>query len=163
MHCLWGLQAQGFHFELKGGTSLSKGFGVIHGFSEDIDIRIEPPDDMDVKVRRIQDKPAHVASRRNYYDALTARIQIPGIEKVERDTQFEDEKLRSAGIDDDSPVQIFDAELTELQRHVLRLLGVPLLVYRPTARPGNSRQPDAYRHALRLPGFRRSRLPSFES
>ena len=27
MHCLWGLQAQGFQFELKGGTSLSKGFG----------------------------------------------------------------------------------------------------------------------------------------
>jgi len=24
MHCLWGLQAQGFRFELKGGTSLSK-------------------------------------------------------------------------------------------------------------------------------------------
>jgi hypothetical protein len=39
MHCLWGLQAQGFEFELKGGTSLSKGFGVIHRFSEDIDIR----------------------------------------------------------------------------------------------------------------------------
>ena len=42
MHCLWGLQQQGFHFELKGGTSLSKGFGVIHRFSEDIDLRIEP-------------------------------------------------------------------------------------------------------------------------
>ena len=50
MHSLWGLQAQGFVFELKGGTSLSKGFGVIHRFSEDIDIRIEPPSDMDVKI-----------------------------------------------------------------------------------------------------------------
>ena len=29
MHCLWGLQAQGFQFELKGGTSLSKGFGAM--------------------------------------------------------------------------------------------------------------------------------------
>jgi hypothetical protein len=38
MHCLWGLQQQGFRFELKGGTSLSKGFGLIHRFSEDIDI-----------------------------------------------------------------------------------------------------------------------------
>ena len=38
MHCLWGLRNQGFEFELKGGTSLSKGFGVIHRFSEDIDI-----------------------------------------------------------------------------------------------------------------------------
>ncbi len=34
MHCLWGLQQQGFTFELKGGTSLSKGFGLIHRFSE---------------------------------------------------------------------------------------------------------------------------------
>jgi len=59
MHSLWGLQAQSFVFELKGGTSLSKGFGVIHRFSEDIDIRIEPPEGMDVKTGRNQDKPAH--------------------------------------------------------------------------------------------------------
>jgi hypothetical protein len=98
MHCLWGLQAQGFQFELKGGTSLSKGFGVIHRFSEDIDIRIEPPDDMDVKTGRNQDKPAHIASRRDYYDELAARICIPGIDRVERDTQFDDDKMRSAGI-----------------------------------------------------------------
>ncbi|MBG6078158.1 nucleotidyl transferase AbiEii/AbiGii toxin family protein [Polaromonas sp. CG_9.11] len=98
MHCLWGLQAQGFAFELKGGTSLSKGFGIIHRFSEDIDIRIAPPDGMEVKVGRNQDKPAHVASRRAYYDELTARIHIPGIDSVERDTQFDDDKMRSAGI-----------------------------------------------------------------
>ena len=98
MHCLWGLQAQGFQFELKGGTSLSKGYGVIRRFSEDIDIRIEPPDGMDVKTGRNQDKPAHVASRRAYYDELAARIRIPGIDSVERDTQFDDDKMRSAGI-----------------------------------------------------------------
>jgi hypothetical protein len=98
MHGLWGLQAQGFVFELKGGTSLSKGFGVIHRFSEDIDIRIEPPVDMDVKTGRNQDKPAHIASRLAYYDELVKRISIPGIESVERDTFFDDEKMRSAGI-----------------------------------------------------------------
>ena len=98
MHCLWGLQAQGFRFELKGGTSLSKGFGVIHRFSEDIDIRIEPPGGIDVKTGRNQDKPAHVASRRAYYDGLAARIRIPGIDSVERDTLFDDDKMRSAGI-----------------------------------------------------------------
>ena len=98
MHCLWGLQAQGFQFELKGGTSLSKGFGAIHRFSEDIDIRIEPPADMDVKTGRNQDKPAHIVSRRAYYDELAARIRIPGIDSVERDTQFDDDKMRSAGI-----------------------------------------------------------------
>lgn len=98
MHCLWGLQAQGFQFELKGGTSLSKGFGVIHRFSEDIDIRIEPPAGMDVKTGRNQDKPAHIVSRRAYYDQLAARMLIPGVDSVERDTQFDDDKMRSAGI-----------------------------------------------------------------
>lgn len=98
MHGLWGLQAQGFAFELKGGTSLSKGFGVIHRFSEDIDIRIEPPVDIDVKTGRNHDKPAHIASRKAYYDELARRISIPGIANVERDTYFDDEKMRSGGI-----------------------------------------------------------------
>lgn len=98
MHCLWGLQSLGFHFELKGGTSLSKGFGVIHRFSEDIDIRIEPPADIHVMTGRNHDRPAHIASRRAYYDTLTERISIPGIIDVQRDMQFDDAKLRSAGI-----------------------------------------------------------------
>ena len=42
MHCLYGLQQLGLKFELKGGTSRSKGHGIIQRFSEDIDIRIEP-------------------------------------------------------------------------------------------------------------------------
>lgn len=40
MHALYSLQQQGIEFELKGGTSLSKGYGLIHRFSEDIDIHI---------------------------------------------------------------------------------------------------------------------------
>jgi hypothetical protein len=51
-----------------------------------------------VKTGRNQDKPAHVASRRAYYDELAARIRIPGMDSVERDTQFDDDKMRSAGI-----------------------------------------------------------------
>jgi hypothetical protein len=98
MHCLWGLQASKFRFELKGGTSLSKGFGIIHRFSEDIDIRIEPPDDLVVKVGRNHDKPAHIESRRAYYGWLSKNIAIPGIVSVARDTAFDDEKMRSAGI-----------------------------------------------------------------
>ena len=42
MHAMWGLLQQKFKLELKGGTSLSKGFDIIHRFSEDLDIRIEP-------------------------------------------------------------------------------------------------------------------------
>ena len=98
MHCLWGLQTLNFRFELKGGTSLSKGFGVIHRFSEDIDIRIKPPEGLEVKVGKNHDKPAHIESRRTYYEWLAQHIAISGIEMVERDTAFDDEKMRSAGI-----------------------------------------------------------------
>jgi hypothetical protein len=100
MQCLWGLAAQGLRFELKGGTSLSKGFGIIHRFSEDIDIKIEPPSSMHFSVMtgRNQDKPAHVESRRAYYEWLTRKIKIPGILSSERDTAFDDDKLRSAGV-----------------------------------------------------------------
>jgi len=34
MHCLWGLKNQNMRFDLKGGTSLSKGWGIINRFSE---------------------------------------------------------------------------------------------------------------------------------
>ena len=33
MHVLYGLKKQGFDFELKGGTSLSKGYQIISRFS----------------------------------------------------------------------------------------------------------------------------------
>lgn len=70
MHCLYGLQQMGLSFELKGGTSLSKGLGIIDRFSEDIDIRIEPPAGQEVAVSPNQQKPQHVKSRRDFYDWL---------------------------------------------------------------------------------------------
>jgi hypothetical protein len=98
MHCLYGLQQLDMTFELKGGTSLSKGFQIINRFSEDIDIRIEPPEDQQVKIGPNQDKPAHVESRRKFYDWLAKTIRIDGIDKVERDTAFDNKTLRSGGI-----------------------------------------------------------------
>jgi hypothetical protein len=98
MHCLYGLQQLGLTFELKGGTSLSKGFQIINRFSEDIDIRIEPPKGRDVKTGRNQDKPAHIQSRRDFYDWLAKTIRIDGIDNVERDTAFDNRTLMSAGI-----------------------------------------------------------------
>jgi hypothetical protein len=99
MHSLYGLQRLGLTFELKGGTSLSKGFKIIDRFSEDIDIHIDPPSDRNVKVGRNQDKPAHVKSRKDFYDWLAdTKIRIDGIDSVERDTAFDSEKLFSGGI-----------------------------------------------------------------
>jgi hypothetical protein len=98
MHCLYGLQHHGLKFELKGGTSLSKGHGIIQRFSEDIDICIEPPPELRVKTGRNQIKHAHVESRRKFYDWLVKTIQIDGIEKVARDTAFDGTHLFSGGI-----------------------------------------------------------------
>jgi len=98
MHCLYGLQQLGHSFELKGGTSLSKAYGIIDRFSEDIDIRIEPPADMNVKTGRNQNKPAHVESRKGFYDWLSETIKIDGIDTVVRDTEFDDVRYRSGGI-----------------------------------------------------------------
>jgi len=70
MHCLYGLVQQGFSFELKGGTSLSKGFNIIKRFSEDIDIRIEPPEDMVVYTGKNQVKEKHQQSRKTFFTWL---------------------------------------------------------------------------------------------
>jgi nucleotidyltransferase AbiEii toxin of type IV toxin-antitoxin system len=98
MHGLYGLQQLGLTFELKGGTSLSKGFQMIDRFSEDIDIRIEPPPDQDVKTGKNQTKPAHRQSRADFYDYLTKTIRIDGIVSVERDRSVDNNDLFSAGI-----------------------------------------------------------------
>src|ERR1700730_6551453 len=81
MHCLFGLQQLDLTFELKGGTSLSKGYQIIDRFSEDIDIRIEPPAGRDVKVGRNQTSPAQVKTRKDFYDWLAQTIKINGISK----------------------------------------------------------------------------------
>lgn len=95
MHALWGLQQLGKTFELKGGTSLSKGFGLIHRFSEDIDIRIDPGSALQVGPNH--NKPKHVEARKAFYDNLAATIAISGM-TAERDTAFDDAKLRSGGV-----------------------------------------------------------------
>jgi hypothetical protein len=70
MHAVFGLKQLGLTFELKGGTSLSKGFGIIQRFSEDIDIRIEPFDGLQVDTNPNHEKPAHIESRRVFYEKL---------------------------------------------------------------------------------------------
>lgn len=99
MHTLWGLKNLNFDFELKGGTSLSKGWECIDRFSEDIDILIYPPLGSDIPTGKNQTKPNQIMARRNYFANLAIKIQIPGFIKVERDVSFDDRKnMRNAGI-----------------------------------------------------------------
>lgn len=99
MHVLYGLKKQGFQFELKGGTSLSKGYKLIHRFSEDIDIHIKPPAELGINENPNNIKEKNVQKRKEFYDSLAIQINIPGIISVERDTAFDDLRYyRSGGI-----------------------------------------------------------------
>ncbi len=98
MHTLWGLQEQGFEFELKGGTSLSKGFNIIDRFSEDIDIQIHPAASLQIKSGKNRDKKSHIEGRRIFFDNLANMLSVNGL-AFQRDHEFDDmAKMRSAGI-----------------------------------------------------------------
>ncbi|MES2277884.1 MAG: nucleotidyl transferase AbiEii/AbiGii toxin family protein [Bacteroidota bacterium] len=97
MHVLFGLQQQGYKFELKGGTSLSKGYGIINRFSEDIDIHISPPTELSINENPNNTKPRVVEARRAFYDLLAMEIQIDGISEVERDYAFDNPRSYSSG------------------------------------------------------------------
>ena len=99
MHVLYGLKQQGFQFELKGGTSLSKGYGIIHRFSEDIDIHIKPPAEMEINENPNNNKPRNIQKRKDFYDGLKNDIKIDGIIAVVRDESFDyHRQYRSGGI-----------------------------------------------------------------
>jgi len=99
MHVLYGLTKQKYKFELKGGTSLSKGYRLIERFSEDIDIHITPPEEFKINENPKNTKPANVAARKAFYDWLATNIKINGITNVERDTAFDEpDYYRSGGI-----------------------------------------------------------------
>jgi predicted nucleotidyltransferase component of viral defense system len=97
MHVLYGLKKQNFEFELKGGTSLSKGFGIIDRFSEDIDIHIKPPEALKVNINPNNKNKGAVNSRKEYYDWLANKMKIDGVVSIERDTQFDNTESYSSG------------------------------------------------------------------
>lgn len=104
MHILWGLQQLKMNFHLKGGTSLSKGYGCIHRFSEDIDLKIEPNESacgFKVYDGRNHDEKKHRDSRKKYYDWIAEQLRgsISGILEVQRDDNFDDiPKYRNGGV-----------------------------------------------------------------
>lgn len=97
MHALWGLKSLDLVFQLKGGTSLSKAFGIIDRFSEDIDIHIEPFNSEKLFIGKNHDEEKHVKSRELFFNNLVNKIIIPGMH-TERDFDYDDKKLRNAGI-----------------------------------------------------------------
>lgn len=100
MHCLYSLTQQGYKFQLKGGTSLSKGFGIIDRFSEDIDMHINPPADLGINENPKNSNRNNISKKKEFYDRLAKEINVPGIVSVDRDVEFDDPsgKYNSGGI-----------------------------------------------------------------
>lgn len=97
MHCPYALKKQGYQFQLKGGTSLSKGFGLIDRFSEDIDMHINPPAELGINENPNNQNAKNIQRKKDYYDQLAKEIAIDGITEVKRDTDFDDSNRYNSG------------------------------------------------------------------
>lgn len=81
-HALWAIHEQGFDIWFKGGTSLSKGFGLIERFSEDLDLKIEPGSV--TALPRVSDWAREsrqaIEQRRTYFATLSGLLRVHGAE-----------------------------------------------------------------------------------
>ena len=78
-HALWALHAQGFEVWFKGGTSLSKGFGLIRRFSEDLDLKVAPGSTGIPAAQNWRSEGVNAtAVRRGFFEALASTLRVPG-------------------------------------------------------------------------------------
>ncbi|MCX7411859.1 MAG: nucleotidyl transferase AbiEii/AbiGii toxin family protein [Planctomycetia bacterium] len=96
-HAIWALHETGLDLWLKGGTSLSKGFGIIERFSEDLDLMVERG-----RVAALPDvsswtslNQGPVKQRQAFYHALAEAFALPAV-PAERDLTREDKYARGA-------------------------------------------------------------------
>jgi hypothetical protein len=96
-HTLWAIQRAGLDIWFKGGTSLSKGFGLIQRFSEDLDLMVEhgTVTNLPEVASWTSANKGPVAKRRAFYDALAAALVVPGV-TVEQDMTRIDKQARGA-------------------------------------------------------------------
>lgn len=96
-HSLWALHETELAIWFKGGTSLSKGFGIIERFSEDLDLMIERGGvtALPEVTNWASTNKGPTAQRRAFYDALPLALAIPGV-SVELDAQRQDKYARAA-------------------------------------------------------------------
>lgn len=79
VHVLWALHSQGFEIWFKGGTSLSKGFGLIERFSEDLDLKMDPGSTTLPPVSEWnRGSKQATAERKTYFESLSELIRVKG-------------------------------------------------------------------------------------
>ncbi|AKU92614.1 nucleotidyl transferase AbiEii/AbiGii toxin family protein [Vulgatibacter incomptus] len=96
-HTLWALSVGGLEVWFKGGTSLSKGFGLIERFSEDLDLKIEPGTVAALPtVSNWKSEGTKATSERQaYFEQLSKSLVVPSC-KVELDQETADKTWRGA-------------------------------------------------------------------
>ncbi len=121
-HTLWALQHRGFDVWFKGGTSLSKGFGLITRFSEDLDLKVEPGRVHGIKKVEnwSSEKPNPSAVRREFFTRLAKTIEVPGAEVLLRLGPELQKRARSGEIEVSYP-GLFTAELPSTIRPFILL------------------------------------------
>ncbi len=96
-HSLWALHETKLAIWFKGGTSLSKGFGIIERFSEDLELMIERGDvtTLPEVTNWASTSKGPTAQRRAFYGGLAQAFAIPGV-SVALDETRQDEHARAA-------------------------------------------------------------------
>lgn len=123
-HCMWALHRTGLELWFKGGTSLSKGYGIIQRFSEDLDLMVQhcsvaglPPVASWTSINK-----GPVAARREFYGALPRVFGIPGV-KVEADAKHSDRYARGINLIGNYPGVLLSQLSPEMRPHVLFEIG----------------------------------------
>jgi len=98
-HCLWALHETGLDLWFKGGTSLSKGFGLIQRFSEDLDLMVQHGTvaGLPAVTNWTSTNKGPVAARRAFYNALPSAFAIPAV-KLEIDSSRQEKQARSVDL-----------------------------------------------------------------
>ena len=123
-HCLWALHQTGLELWFKGGTSLSKGYGLIQRFSEDLDLMVQhgtvaalPAVGSWTSMNK-----GPIAARRAFYDALPGAFAIPGV-TVELDAKHVDKQARGVNLVGRYPGVLLDQLSPAMSSYVLFEIG----------------------------------------
>lgn len=78
-HTLWSVQRSGLECWFKGGTSLSKGFGLIQRFSEDLDLKLGPGTVKDLAAVENwhSEGKQHIARRHAFFEGVARTLRVP--------------------------------------------------------------------------------------
>lgn len=102
VHSLWALHQGPFEVWFKGGTSLSKGFGLIQRFSEDLDLKVVPTDSSafppaNWTVKKPSD--AQREQRKAWFRQLSREFAVPGaVVRVNEEHWLGEPRARDADI-----------------------------------------------------------------